>query len=64
MPRFLPFLLLACLAAGPAVAADHAAILMYHRFGEDSVPSTNIRLEQFDAHIAELTAGRYSVLPL
>lgn len=47
-----------------AVAADHAAILMYHRFGEDSVPSTNIRLEQFDAHIAELTAGRYSVLPL
>lgn len=57
------------LAAGlaalqPATAADHASILMYHRFGENSVPSTNIRLEQFDAHIAELTSGRYHVLPL
>jgi peptidoglycan/xylan/chitin deacetylase (PgdA/CDA1 family) len=50
--------------AAPAMAADHAAILMYHRFGEDSIPSTNIRLEQFDAHIAELTSGGYSVLPL
>lgn len=54
--------ILAC--AVPAMAADHASILMYHRFGENSVPSTNIRLEQFDAHIAELTSGRYTVLPL
>ena len=29
---------------GKAVAADHAVILMYHRFGEDSFPSTNVRL--------------------
>ena len=57
----LAFLLL--IAAG-ANAADHAAILMYHRFGENKVPSTNIRLEQFDAHIAELTSGKYQVLPL
>lgn len=56
------FLSGACLA--PGLAADHAAILMYHRFGENNVPSTNIRLEQFDAHIAELTSGRYTVLPL
>ena len=56
----LVFLLLA-----PATrAADHAAILMYHRFGENTVPSTNIRLEQFDSHIAELTSGQYHVLPL
>ena len=61
-------LLLACLGflllAPAARAADHAAILMYHRFGENSVPSTNIRLEQFDAHIAELASGQYHVLPL
>ena len=29
---------------GQAMAADHAVILMYHRFGEDSFPSTNVRL--------------------
>ena len=34
-----------------AYAADHAVILMYHRFGENDYPSTNIRLEQFDAHL-------------
>lgn len=47
-----------------AQAADHAAVLMYHRFGEDRIPSTNIRLEQFEAHIAELTSGAYRVMPL
>lgn len=65
MRLLTPFvLLLSWLAAGAAGAADHAAILMYHRFGENSIPSTNIRLEQFDSHIAELTSGRYRVLPL
>ncbi len=49
---------------GAADAADSAVILMYHRFGEDRFPSTNIRLEQFEAHIAELTSGGYAVLPV
>jgi peptidoglycan/xylan/chitin deacetylase (PgdA/CDA1 family) len=53
---------------GPSHAADHAAahasVLMYHRFGENRIPSTNIRLEQFEAHLAELTSGAYRVLPL
>ncbi len=40
------------------------AILMYHRFGEDDHPCTNIRLEQFEAHLEELTSGRYTVLPV
>lgn len=63
MRLFLALLvLLGC--AAPLRAADHAAVLMYHRFGEDRIPSTNIRLEQFDAHVAELTSGRYAVLPL
>ncbi len=48
----------------PAMAADSAVILMYHRFGEDNFPSTNIRLDQFEAHIAELSSGPYTVLPV
>src|SRR3546814_3326223 len=32
-----------------------AVLLMYHRFGEDDLPSTSIRLSQFEAHLAELT---------
>jgi peptidoglycan/xylan/chitin deacetylase (PgdA/CDA1 family) len=47
-----------------ALAADQAVILMYHRFGESKFPSTNIRLKQFEAHIAELTSGPYHVLPV
>ncbi|MDF1733195.1 MAG: polysaccharide deacetylase family protein [Minwuia sp.] len=50
--------------AAPAVAADHAVVLMYHRFGEDDVPLTNIRLEQFEAHLEHLETEGYSVLPL
>jgi peptidoglycan/xylan/chitin deacetylase (PgdA/CDA1 family) len=41
-----------------------AVILMYHRFGEDGIPTTNIRMAQFESHIKELTSGRYHVLPL
>lgn len=37
---------------------------MYHRFGEKDYPSTNIRIEQLEAHIAELGKSKYSVLPL
>ncbi len=56
--------LLLFLVAGPALAADHAVVLMYHRFGEDDVPLTNIRLEQFEAHLDHLAEEGYSVLPL
>ncbi|MBT5434697.1 MAG: polysaccharide deacetylase family protein [Rhodospirillaceae bacterium] len=41
-----------------------AVVLMYHRFGEDAHPSTNIRIDQFEQHIEILTSGRYTVLPL
>lgn len=51
--------------AAAAPAADNGAvILMYHRFGEADYPSTNIRTDQFLAHLEELTSGRYRVLPL
>lgn len=50
---------------GGALAEDKSAVvLLYHRFGEDSLPSTNIKLDQFDAHIAELLDGGYTVVPL
>ncbi len=49
---------------GAARAADSAVVVMYHRFGEEAYPSTNITIEQFESHIEELTSGRYTVLPL
>ena len=41
-----------------------AVVLMYHRFGEDSLPSTSVRLAQFDAHLEELTSGKYKIMAL
>lgn len=51
-------------ASVAAMAADHAVVLMYHRFGENKYPSTNIRLEQFDQHLETLASGDYTVWPL
>jgi peptidoglycan/xylan/chitin deacetylase (PgdA/CDA1 family) len=66
MRTFLQMLIAAALLAPAPVAraADSAVFLMYHRFGEDSYPSTNVRLEQFEAHIAELTNGQYNIMPV
>lgn len=50
--------------AGPSAAADGASVIMYHRFGELRYPATNVRLDQFEGHLAELSSGRYRVLPL
>lgn len=47
----------------PAMAADSAVFLMYHRFGDGRYPATNVRLDQFEAHIEILTGGGYTVLP-
>jgi poly-beta-1,6-N-acetyl-D-glucosamine N-deacetylase len=51
----------------PAQSADtagSAVVVMYHRFGESVHPSTNIRIEQFEAHLEELAKPQYTVLPL
>ncbi len=59
------FYLLALLSALPAAqAADSAIILMYHRFGESAHPATNIRVDQFEAHLEELRTGGYTVLSI
>jgi peptidoglycan/xylan/chitin deacetylase (PgdA/CDA1 family) len=57
------FLLVAASPA-PARAADSAVIFIYHRFGEGAFPTTNIRLDQFEAHLAELGQGGHAVLPV
>ena len=41
-----------------------AAVFMYHRFGESNYPSTNVRMEQFRAHLKEIRDGSYKVIPL
>lgn len=51
-------------AARPALADPSAVVIMYHRFGDDRYPTTNIRMEQLQEHIAELKRGGYHVLPL
>ena len=51
-------------ATHAARAADHAAVIMYHRFGEDNLPSTSISIEQFEKHLDELTNGNYTIMPL
>ncbi len=45
-------------------AFSSAVIVMYHRFGEEAFPTTNIRLAQLEAHIRELKSGPYTVLPV
>jgi len=56
--------LVAAAFASLSSAQTSAVVLMYHRFGDSRYPSTNIRLEQFEEHIRELTSGRYKVLGL
>lgn len=66
-PLFLTLLFLAAFVPSASVvqaAETGAVVLMYHRFGEGDYPSTNIRLDQFEAQIEELKAGGYSVVPL
>ncbi|MDG1708896.1 MAG: polysaccharide deacetylase family protein [Emcibacteraceae bacterium] len=43
---------------------DSAIIIMYHKFGEENFPTTNVTLDQIDAHIAELSKDQYNIVPL
>ena len=52
------------MSSSVAFAVDYATVLMYHRFGESEYPSTNIRIEQFEAHLNMLGNGDYTVWPL
>jgi peptidoglycan/xylan/chitin deacetylase (PgdA/CDA1 family) len=68
--RMLTLMVLVLIVVGAAGAApvyavpSHAVIFMYHRFGEERYPTTNIRLDQFEAHLNHLDEGGYKVWPL
>lgn len=51
-------------ARAQAGAAETAVVLVYQRFGEDNNSSNSVKLSEFEAHIAELTNGKYNVVPL
>lgn len=48
----------------PAENSNSAVILIYHHFGKDDLPSTNIRLAQFDAQLDYLEQNDFNVWPL
>ena len=50
--------------APQSMATNSAVFIMYHRFGENNYPSTNVRLAQLENHIRELKSGPYTVLPV
>ena len=62
--NFIAGLVLAWGSLAWAASDTGAVVLMYHRFGESRYPSTNITIEQLEAHIAELKRGPYRVLPV
>lgn len=65
MSKTLAGFLLLLSSLGFLYAQDEGAVVfMYHRFGDDRYPSTNIRLEQFDAQLDYLQKKGYSVWPL
>jgi peptidoglycan/xylan/chitin deacetylase (PgdA/CDA1 family) len=80
MKRFIAlFLLAACIMSGVFWHAGRAeaqspgpdqwdvhdaVILIYHRFGEGRWPSTNVTLEQFEAHLDYLTDNGFNVASL
>ena len=55
-------------AVSPLAASQssepRAVVFMYHRFGEDQFPSTNIRIEQFKEQLQFLRENDFTVLPL
>ena len=65
LPLFVGiYAFLIAFAATAEETEDSAVVIMYHRFGEDKYPSTNISLEQFRSHIEELKQEKYHVVPL
>ena len=43
---------------------NSAAVFVYHRFGEDKYPSTNIKISQFKKHIDELIKNNYNIISI
>ncbi len=62
----VPFLLLLVLwlGVGPAAAAGRANLFIYHRFGEQHYPSTNVALGDFREHLEILKKSGVRVVRL
>ena len=45
-------------------AKSNAVVFMYHHFGEDRFPSTNIKLQQFQEQLDYLEDNHYNIWPL
>ena len=43
---------------------NSAVVFMYHKFGIDKYPSTNISIDQFQAHLLEFSKPKYNMLSL
>ncbi len=56
------FISLAAQAAPPE--RDSAVVVMYHHVGDERYPSTNVRLDQFEAHLDFLQQEGFQVWPL
>ena len=48
----------------PSTSSSGAVILMYHHFGENALPTTSVRLAQFEAQLDYLAAENFTVWPL
>ncbi|WP_420386409.1 polysaccharide deacetylase family protein [Roseivirga sp.] len=62
--RSLTCLTLLLIAATLTAQESSISTFVYHRFGDDRFPSTNIKLEQFEAHLKYLKENDYQVVTL
>lgn len=62
--RWLLLLLMITFAMASSAEERQAVIFMYHHFGVEKYPSTNVRLEQFEAHLDYIADNGYQVWPL
>lgn len=53
-----------CLAQIAIVQENSISCFVYHRFGDDRYPSTNITLPQFETHLKYLQETDYQTLTL
>ena len=41
-----------------------ASVFMYHRIGENTYPSTNVTIEQFNEHVNYISSNDFNIIPL
>lgn len=60
----LGFLLFISLSSSIALAANNVTIFIYHRFGDDRLPTTNVSVEAFVQQMDYLSTHNYNVISL